>query len=94
MIKLDEFPRGVIHGTVLIRPEEVETEQKTASGLILTADTSKPKPYIGTVILSADDTIVNAGDRVVFNAHAGVEYEISGEVYLLMREEGNVQAIL
>lgn len=92
MIKLDKMPKGVLHGLVLIKPEEVEV--KTKSGIIITTEEKKPKPYTGKVILSADDTVVKEGQRVLFNENSGVECEIEGSGYLLMTEKGHVHAIL
>lgn len=66
----------------------VETESK--SGIILSSSI-KEKPIKGIVIavgkgISPQKMTLRDGDTVIFGKNAGVEMEINGENYLIMRE--------
>lgn len=73
-----------------------ESEEKTASGIII-PDTAKEKPMQGEVIavgpgkvLDNGTTVkltVKAGDKILFGKYAGTEVSISGNEYLIMRED-------
>lgn len=73
-----------------------ESEEKTASGIII-PDTAKEKPMQGEVIavgpgkvLDNGTTVkltVKAGDKILFGKYAGTEVNISGNEYLIMRED-------
>jgi len=73
-----------------------EEEEKTAGGIII-PDNAKEKPFEGKVIAVGngkkldDGTVlkldVKEGDRILFGKYAGTEIKISGEEYLMMREE-------
>ncbi len=76
--------------------ELVETEEKTASGIVL-PDSAKEKPQEGKVVavgsgrLNEDGERValelKEGDRVVFSKYAGTEVKYEGTEYLIMRED-------
>lgn len=80
----------------------LEPDAKTKSGLVL-PDTAKEKPQEGKVISVGtgrllDDGIVKplqvkAGDRVLYGKYSGTEVTLSGEEYLIVRED-DVLAIL
>ncbi len=75
--------------------EQVETEEKTASGIVL-PDTAKEKPQEGRVIAVGSGRIlesgervaleVKAGDKVIFSKYAGTEVKLDGKEYLILRE--------
>lgn len=92
-MKLQEMPKGILFGHVLIRPDVKEELEKTEGGIILTASPTE-KPYTGEVVMNSDDTLSKAGDRVLYNKHAGQELSVAGVDYLLMQEKGAVHAIL
>lgn len=74
----------------------LEPEDKTKSGLVL-PDTAKEKPQEGKVVsvgsgrLLDDGTVkaleVRTGDRILYGKYAGTEVELSGEDYLILRED-------
>ncbi len=70
-------------------------ERRSRSGLLIpaTAATAPKRCVWGDVALVGPDVRnVKRGDRVLFLPQAGLEAEISGEEYLLLRER-DVQAI-
>ena len=76
--------------------KSLEPEAKTKSGLVL-PDTAREKPQEGKVIavgsgkLLEDGTVqplhVKTGDRILYGKYAGTEVDLSGEEYLILREE-------
>jgi len=70
-------------------------ERRSRSGLLIpaTAATAPKRCVWGEVTLVGPDVRnVKRGDRVLFLPQAGLEVEISGEEYLLLRER-DVQAV-
>ncbi|MEK6452985.1 co-chaperone GroES [Caldifermentibacillus hisashii] len=75
--------------------ELVETEEKTASGIVL-PDTAKEKPQEGKVVAVGTGRVldsgkqvapeVNVGDRIIFSKYAGTEVKYDGREYLVLRE--------
>ncbi|EAR64188.1 co-chaperonin GroES [Bacillus sp. NRRL B-14911] len=75
--------------------ELVETEEKTASGIVL-PDTAKEKPQEGKVVavgtgraLENGERVeleVAAGDTIIFSKYAGTEVKYEGKEYLILRE--------
>ncbi|MEK5340817.1 co-chaperone GroES [Weizmannia sp. FSL W8-1119] len=75
--------------------ELVESEEKTASGIVL-PDTVKEKPQEGKVVaVGSGRTLDNgervaidvaAGDRIIFSKYAGTEVKYDGKEYLILRE--------
>jgi chaperonin GroES len=89
--------------TASIRPlgdrvlvQRTEAEEKTAGGILL-PDSAKEKPKEGKIIAIGDGRTldngekskfsVKKGDRVLFTSYAGTEVKVSGNEYLIMREE-------
>lgn len=73
-----------IKDKILVKVKEVEN--KTASGLII-PDSAKEKPYQG-VILSVGKEVedLKKDNIVLFNKYSGVEIEIEGEKYLVLKD--------
>jgi chaperonin GroES len=73
-----------IKDKILVKVKEVEN--KTASGLII-PDSAKEKPHQG-VILSVGKEVedLKKDDIVLFNKYSGVEIEIEGEKYLVLKD--------
>ena len=82
-----------LHDRVVV--ERVESEQKTAGGIII-PDTAQEKPMQGKVIAAGagarDETgkiqplDVKANDTVLFGKWSGTEVKIDGQDYLIMKE--------
>jgi chaperonin GroES len=76
--------------------QRVEEEEKTKGGIII-PDTAKEKPQEGKVIAVGKGKVnddgkvtpldVKAGDKILFGKYSGTEVKLSGEEYLIMREE-------
>lgn len=83
-----------LHDRVLIKRVESET---TSKGGIIIPENAKEKPLEGEVVavgtgrVLEDGTVrplqVKAGDRVLFAKYAETEVKVSGENYLLLRED-------
>ncbi|CRK85406.1 co-chaperone GroES [Neobacillus massiliamazoniensis] len=75
--------------------ELVESEEKTASGIVL-PDSAKEKPQEGKVVAVGTGRVldngeraeleVSVGDRIIFSKYAGTEVKYEGTEYLLLRE--------
>jgi chaperonin GroES len=83
-----------LHDRVIVRRLE---ETRTSPGGIVIPDTATEKPMQGEVIAVGKGRIldngevrpldVKKGDRILFGKYSGNEVKISGEEYLVMREE-------
>ncbi len=75
--------------------ELVETEEKTASGIVL-PDSAKEKPQEGKIVavgtgrvLDNGDRValeVSVGDRIIFSKYSGTEVKYQGTEYLILRD--------
>ncbi|MCM3729700.1 co-chaperone GroES [Neobacillus cucumis] len=75
--------------------ELVESEEKTASGIVL-PDSAKEKPQEGKVVAVGNGRVlengervaldVAVGDRIIFSKYAGTEVKFQGVEYLILRE--------
>ncbi|KFZ42571.1 co-chaperone GroES [Anoxybacillus flavithermus] len=75
--------------------ELIQTEEKTASGIVL-PDTAKEKPQEGKVVAVGSGRVldngervapeVSVGDRIIFSKYAGTEVKYEGKEYLILRE--------
>jgi chaperonin GroES len=82
-----------LHDRVLVR--RVESEQKTAGGIII-PDTAQEKPMEGQVVavgagrVNDDGKVtpldVKEGNRVIFGKWSGTEVKVNGEELLIMKE--------
>ena len=76
--------------------QRVEEETTTKGGIII-PDTAKEKPAEGKVIAVGNGKVgedgkrialeIKKGDRILFGKYSGNEVKISGEEYLIMRED-------
>jgi chaperonin GroES len=82
-----------LHDRVLVRRLE---EKATAKGGIIIPDTAKEKPHQGEVMAIGAGKIekghrmplnVKVGDRILFDKHTGIDINIDGQEYLILREE-------
>jgi chaperonin GroES len=75
--------------------ELVQTEEKTASGIVL-PDTAKEKPQEGKVVAVGTGRVLENGERValevaqgdliIFSKYAGTEVKFEDTEYLILRE--------
>ncbi|MTH55569.1 co-chaperone GroES [Bacillus mangrovi] len=75
--------------------ELVESEEKTASGIVL-PDSAKEKPQEGKVVAAGTGRVLDngekvalevaEGDRIIFSKYAGTEVKYEGNEYLILRE--------
>ena len=75
--------------------ELVESEEKTASGIVL-PDSAKEKPQEGKVVAVGTGRVlengervaleVTEGDHIIFSKYAGTEVKYEGKEYLILRE--------
>ena len=76
--------------------QRVEEETTTKGGIII-PDTAKEKPAEGKVTAVGNGKVgddgkrialeIKKGDRILFGKYSGTEVKISGEEYLIMRED-------
>ncbi|WP_026673342.1 co-chaperone GroES [Alkalihalobacterium bogoriense] len=75
--------------------ELVESEEKTASGIVL-PDSAKEKPQEGKVVAVGTGRVLDSGEKValevkegdsiIFSKYAGTEVKYEGNEYLILRE--------
>ncbi|WP_227939895.1 co-chaperone GroES [Alkalihalobacillus deserti] len=75
--------------------ELVESEEKTASGIVL-PDSAKEKPQEGKVVAVGSGRVTENGERIapevsegntiIFSKYAGTEVKFEGKEYLILRE--------
>jgi chaperonin GroES len=83
-----------LHDRVVIKRME---EERTSAGGIVIPDTATEKPIRGKVIAVGKGKIledgqnrpldVKVGDEVLFGKYSGTEVKLSGEEYVVMRED-------
>ena len=76
--------------------KRVDEEEKTKGGIII-PDTAKEKPQEGKVVAVGKGKVndegkltpleVKVGDKILFGKYSGTEVKLSGEEFLLMRED-------
>ncbi|WP_409252644.1 MULTISPECIES: co-chaperone GroES [Bacillaceae] len=75
--------------------ELVESEEKTASGIVL-PDSAKEKPQEGKVVAVGTGRVLDngeraalevaVGDKIIFSKYAGTEVKYQGTEYLILRD--------
>ena len=78
-------------------PDNSYPKPKPPKGGIIIPDTAKEKPTEGKVVAVGNGKIgkdgkrialkVKKGDRILFGKYSGTEVKISGDEYLIMRED-------
>jgi len=79
---------------VLVRVPD-DAERKSKGGLLIPATAATPIRrcvWSDVVLVGPEARNVKQGDRVLFIPHTGLEADVDGEVFLLLRER-DVQAI-
>ncbi len=92
---MPKFQAVPLNDRVIVEP--MKAEEKTSGGIII-PDTAKEKPQKGIVIAAGpgkkdEPTTVKEKDTILYGKHAGIEVEIEGHPYLIMRES-DVLAVL
>ncbi|MFO7789581.1 MAG: co-chaperone GroES [Bacteroidota bacterium] len=74
-----------LNENVLLDVSTEETEEKTASGIII-PDTAKEKPQYGTVVAigQIENPSVAVGDKVYYKKFSGSELEKGDKKYLII----------
>ena len=72
----------------LIVKVDIDDKKKEVNGLII-PETKKKKPYIGTVIEVSEEIkdVIKKGDKVVWPAMLGVEINVEGNDYIVLKKE-------
>lgn len=83
-----------LYDRVLVKRSE--SEQTSAGGIII-PDTAQEKTQAGTVIMVGEGKLLNdgtirplhvkKGDEILFGKYSGTEVKVSGEEYLILRED-------
>ncbi len=83
-----------LHDRVIVKRVE---EEKTSPGGIVIPDSATEKPVEGEVIAVGNGKLLEngelraldlkKGDKVLFGKYAGTEVKVSGEDYLVLRED-------
>jgi chaperonin GroES len=79
---------------ILVRVPE-DSERRTKGGLLIPATAATPAKRCiwSSVVLTGPETRgVRTGDQVLFIPQAGLEMDVNGETFLLLRER-DVQAV-
>jgi chaperonin GroES len=76
--------------------KSTEREEVTKGGIVL-PDTAKEKPQGGEVIAVGPGRLldsgkiapmdVKAGDKIIFSKYGGTEIKVSGEEYIILRQD-------
>jgi chaperonin GroES len=74
--------------------EQIETEKKTESGILL-PNSSQEKPELAKVVAVGEGgfvdgsevkMLVKQGDKVLYSKYAGTEYKIDGKKYIIIKQ--------
>lgn len=79
---------------ILVRVPD-ESERRSKGGLVIPATAATPLKrcvWSGVVLVGPETRNVKVGDRVLFIPQTGLEVDVKGETYLLLRER-DIQAI-
>lgn len=86
---------------VIVKP--LEQDEKTKGGIYLPDTASKDKPTEGEVVAVGQGVLnkagqlvaleVKKGDRVLYSEYAGTEVKLSGDKYLILRQD-DILAVL
>ena len=81
-------PIRLLHDRVLVDTEGEPGERRSASGIVIpaTAQMGKRLAWAAVVAVGANVRTVEVGDRVLFDPEDKAEVEVSGEIYVVMRE--------
>jgi chaperonin GroES len=75
-----------VNQNVIIKLDDVNGEQKTASGIIIPDTVEKERPKMGKVIAlsNIEGPEVVVGDTVIYKEYSGTEIKLDDERYLVV----------
>jgi chaperonin GroES len=79
---------------ILVRVPD-DSERRSKAGLLIPATAASPVKrcvWSDVILVGPETRNVKAGDRVLFIPHSALEVDVSGEVFLLLRER-DIQAV-
>ena len=82
------LPVRLLHDRVLVDADLEPGERRAASGIVIpaTAKMGKRLSWAKVVAVGANVRTVEAGDRVLFDPEDKAEIEVTGELYVVLRE--------
>jgi len=88
MTTSDRLPIKMLHDRVLVRMSAEDGERRSSGGILIPATAHVAKQLVWAEVLAIGNHVrsVELADRVLFSPDDRHEVEISGEVYLLLRE--------
>lgn len=84
IVVLPDVPKDTFDGSRILKPDTVKSEEKVDRGVIVSAGTGR-KVYETGVHIPIDVRLV-PGARVMFARYAGVDQEIMGTKFKVIRE--------
>jgi chaperonin GroES len=83
----DKLPIRMLHDRVLVSLEQ-EGERKSSAGILIpaTAQMGRRLAWAKVVAIGANVRTVEVDDRVLFDPEDKAEVEVSGEMYVVIRE--------
>jgi chaperonin GroES len=81
-------PITVLFDRVMVQVARAEGERRSRAGILIpaTADVSRRLAWAETVAVGPHVRAVKPGDKVLFNPEDGLEVEVQGEEYVILRE--------
>ncbi len=89
-----------LHDRLIVKRE---AEERKSPGGIIIPDTATEKPTFGKVIAVGKGKVLNtgevrapdvkAGDKILFGKYSGTEVKVSGEEFVVMREEDVIAVV-
>jgi chaperonin GroES len=89
-----------LHDRLIVKRE---AEERKSPGGIIIPDTATEKPTFGKVIAVGKGKVldtgevrapdVKAGDKILFGKYSGTEVKVSGEEFVVMREEDVIAVV-
>jgi chaperonin GroES len=84
----DRLPIKMLHDRVLVREPRDDGERRSSGGILIPATAQVSKRLMWAEVLAVGNHVraVEAGDRVLFSPDDLHQVEISGDLFLLLRE--------
>src|SRR5919198_1713453 len=93
--RVDAHGKVRLSGDRLLVRVPDESERRSKGGLLIPATAATPVKrcvWSDVVLVGPETRNVKPGDRVLFIPHSALEVDVSGEVFLLLRER-DIQAV-
>jgi chaperonin GroES len=85
----DKTPIKMLHDRVLVELDREAGERRSSGGIVIPATAAmgaRRLSWSRVIAVGPHARAVEAGDRVLFDPEDKAEVEVSGEVYVVMRE--------